>query len=49
MDLSVNNYHLKNLGLVNVIMAKNGYGKSRLLRELDQQKNQITSKIEFIK
>lgn len=49
MELSVNNYHLKNLGLVNVIMAKNGDGKSGLLREFDRQKNQITPEIEFIK
>lgn len=36
MDLDFNNYSLKNIGKINVLLGKNGSGKSILLRNLDQ-------------
>lgn len=35
MDLKFNDYSLKNVGEINVLLGKNGSGKSRLLRGLD--------------
>ncbi len=37
MDITVAGTTLRNLGLINVIMGKNGCGKSRLLRHFDEQ------------
>lgn len=36
MDLGFDNYSLENIGKVNVLLGKNGSGKSRLLRKFDE-------------
>ncbi|SMO79411.1 AAA family ATPase [Fodinibius sediminis] len=36
MNLDFNDYSLENLGKVNVLLGKNGSGKSRLLRQFDE-------------
>lgn len=41
MNLQAGGYTLENLSRINIIVAKNGYGKSRILRTISQHRNEL--------